>query len=219
MRAVIKGSHPTHAEGALIEFSTYQDAAGHLKERLGRYCSFCERAVPVTLAVEHKLPKIHFPDLERAWGNLLLGCTNCNSLKGTKFVADGAVMFPDTHDTFAALEYAESGRIRVRGNLSEQAAGEANALLELVGLSRDPVALSPSDHRWDDRLETWALASQSKEDLLSEDTPRMRAAIVRTAVARGGFSIWMAAFAHDPPMQSALIMAFPGTRGALREAA
>ena len=212
MRAVDKGTHPMHDTGELVQLRPYQEATSHLKQRLGRYCSFCERSVPVSLAVEHKLPKHHFPDLECVWDNFLLGCANCNSIKGTAFIADGVVMFPDTHDTFSAFEYVESGRIRLRPGLPSQAAAEAAALLNLVGLSREPKELSETDHRWDDRLETWSLAIQSREDLASEDTPAMRAAILRTAVSRGGFSIWMVAFAHDPEMRQALARAFPGTR-------
>ncbi|UXH78758.1 HNH endonuclease [Roseateles amylovorans] len=210
MRAVDKGPPPVQADGQPVEMASYQDAADHLKRRLGRYCSFCERPVPVGLAVEHKWPRLHFPELERAWENLLLGCMNCNSHKGTRHVAVGGVMFPDTHDTFAAFEYIESGRIRPRPTLAD--AAPAAALLDLVGLSREPQQLSTADHRWDDRLETWALACQSRDDLAANDSPLVRAAILRTAVARGGFSIWMAVFAHDPAMRRALAQAFPGTR-------
>lgn len=212
MRAVDKGTHPTLDNGDPVRLEPYQEATLHLKERLGRYCSFCERSVPVSLAVEHKLPRHHFPELECVWENLLLGCANCNGVKGTSFHADGAVMFPDTHNTFGAFEYLESGRVRTRADLPEQTAMSARTLLQLVGLAREPKDLSESDHRWDDRLETWTLACQSREDLAQDDTPRMRAAILRTAVSRGGFSIWMAAFAHDPVMRRALAAAFPGTR-------
>ncbi|MFX1680167.1 hypothetical protein PV762_13095 [Mitsuaria sp. CC2] len=212
MRSVDKGSHPTLDTGELVQLEPYQEATPHLKIRLGRYCSFCERSVSVSLAVEHKLPKVHFPDLAYVWDNFLLGCANCNGVKGARFVANEAVMFPDTHDTFGALEYLESGRVRPRADLPAPHAEQAHALLNLVGLSREPRDLSEADHRWDDRLETWSLAIQSREDLAKDDTPAMRAAILRTAASRGGFSIWMAAFAEDSVMRRALSATFPGTR-------
>lgn len=50
MRPVERGSAPQ-------AYTKYEDAIGDLEERLGIYCSYCERRLPVSLAVEHVVPK------------------------------------------------------------------------------------------------------------------------------------------------------------------
>ena len=74
MRPVSRGAAPR-------TYSSYGDAIGDLEDRLGIYCSYCERRLPVSLAVEHMAPKSLHPDRELEWKNFLLGCTNCNSVK------------------------------------------------------------------------------------------------------------------------------------------
>lgn len=192
-------------------FERYQDAMPHLKTRLGRYCSFCERKVVSNLAVEHKQPKSAAPTLERDWRNLLLACGNCNSAKGRQVVDDTSALWPDRDNTFSALRYLPSGRVQPRVDLGATTHRRAARLLALVGLDRGPGEL-PTDHRWFDRLEIWRLAQDSVQDFLTAPAPAaVKARIVTTALAMGGFSIWMAAFAEVPAMQEALIAAFPGT--------
>lgn len=210
MRCVARGDLPTSPEGEAVQFGRYQDAAPHLKERLGRYCSFCERWTSSSLAVEHKQPKSRAPALELAWSNFLLACANCNSVKGTRQFDVGQVIWPDEDDTFSAIEYLPSGRVRPRESLSADLSQRSSNLLNLVGLDR-AFGESSADHRWPDRLEVWRAAQQSKADLEAMPTARMAAAIVETAVSKGGFSIWMCVFAHEPSVRNALIARFPGT--------
>jgi 5-methylcytosine-specific restriction endonuclease McrA len=88
MRGVDKGNvHASEGEVAFA-FLRYSDAKPYLEKRIGRYCSYCERFIPVSLAVEHKLPKSIHPDLEWRWENFLLACANCNSAKKDKNVGD-----------------------------------------------------------------------------------------------------------------------------------
>jgi uncharacterized protein (TIGR02646 family) len=211
MRCVEKGAAPAAGDGTVIELRPYQQAAPHLKDRIGRYCSFCERFVPVNLAVEHKLPKVNHPHLECEWTNFLLACTNCNSCKGTNEAPAGESLWPDVDDTFSAFDYMESGRIRVRPGLPADVTRRATAMLTLLGLDKTPVQISSADHRWDDRLEIWRQAEQSRQDLAENDTEAMRRSIILTAINKGGFSIWMAAFSTDAAMQLALCSAFTGT--------
>jgi 5-methylcytosine-specific restriction endonuclease McrA len=74
MRPVTRGAAPR-------AYTAYSQAIGDLEDRLGIYCSYCERRLPVSLAVEHVVPKSLEPTLETCWDNFLLGCTNCNSVK------------------------------------------------------------------------------------------------------------------------------------------
>jgi uncharacterized protein (TIGR02646 family) len=212
MRSVDRGAQPLSADGLPIAFAQYQEAAPHLKERLGRYCSFCERRIATNLAVEHKLPKHEeaHPQLKLEWTNFLLGCSNCNSAKGTQVALPHEVLWPDTDPTHAAFDYTPSGRITVNEQLEAAAATRALRLLAMVGLDRGPLT-SPADHRWIDRLEIWSLAKQSLRNLQETNTPNMRRCILATAVANGGFSIWMKVFEGDPAMRTGLVESFPGT--------
>lgn len=79
MRPVERGSAPQI-------YVKYGDAIEDLKSRLGSYCSYCERQVAASLAVEHVIPKNLHPELETEWNNFLLGCTNCNSVKSDRAV-------------------------------------------------------------------------------------------------------------------------------------
>lgn len=77
MRPVERGPAPR-------TYTKYGDAIGDLEERLGIYCSYCERRLPISLAIEHVVPKDLHPELEVEWTNFLLACSNCNSVKGNK---------------------------------------------------------------------------------------------------------------------------------------
>jgi 5-methylcytosine-specific restriction endonuclease McrA len=61
----------------------YKQAAAHLVERIGEYCSYCETYVPGLLEVEHAVPKAQFPTFATAWKNFLLACGACNVKKGS----------------------------------------------------------------------------------------------------------------------------------------
>lgn len=211
MRSVTKGHPPETETGAPVVFEEYQAAARYLKERLGRYCSYCERTIPVGLAVEHKLPKKHHAHLELEWHNFLLACANCNSSKGSEPFPTDSVLWPDEHDTFSVIAYLPSGAVKPLADLEDAIANRVIATLELLGLSKTPDQMTSADHRYFDRLEVWRLAQQSKVDLLVGDTAALRRAIIRTAKTSGGYSIWQAVFNTDQAMQLDLASAFPGT--------
>lgn len=59
----------------------YRAAKEHLVNMLGEYCSYCEKRGD--LDVEHRLPKGIYPYGFVLWSNFLLGCTSCNSSKGS----------------------------------------------------------------------------------------------------------------------------------------
>lgn len=214
MRPVDKGAHPLHADGTPVVFATYGDAAPYLRERLGRYCSYCERKIPVNLAVEHVVPKSQKPALEKDWGNFLLACTNCNSQKRDKPVEPADFLWPDTDDTLAAFTYEPSGAIKVAAGLDPPQQAKAQALLSLVGLDLPPEDVSAADYRHKDRLEQWGKARVALGMLaLAPDHTRdkTRAAIV--TLATDGYSIWATVFRGDPATLAALAKKYPGTRG------
>ena len=92
MRPIRRGTSPCEAD-----FANYRDALPDLVSRFGRYCSYCERLIPVQLAVEHIQPKglPAYQALEGRWENFLLACVNCNSTKKDKDVVLSDVLLPD----------------------------------------------------------------------------------------------------------------------------
>lgn len=216
MRSLDKGSTPTDADGNELVFVDYREAAPYLKQRLGRYCSYCERTVPASLAVEHKLPKTGpTQHLQRSWHNLLLACSNCNSSKRTKLPGHPHPLWPDEEDTFAWIEYRRSGGVTSKSGLAADEHARVTALLDLVGLSKTPSQSGQTDHRFFDRLEVWRKAEQTALDLASADSAALRRSTVEVARSSGGYSIWRAVFASDADMNVRLSEALPGTRVAL----
>ena len=193
-------------------FKEYQDAKGLLLDRLGQYCSYCERHFPGGLAVEHIQPKDTNPDLELKWSNFLLSCINCNSTKKNKTIDLDSFFWADMHNTLLAFEYKDGGLIGVNPNLDEQKQRRAKRTLELFGLEkRPPRNADAGDLRWRNRGLAWDLAQEERQELIESDTPSHRAKIVKIAVLRGFWSVWMTVFKDDPDMLERFINAFPGT--------
>jgi len=219
MRPVVRGARPTNSGGDEIVFQRYREARGELIERMGQYCSYCEMRLNASLAVEHVRPKKPpgaksvLEDRELNWDNFLLGCTNCNSIKGNDDVVLEEYLWPDADNVFRALEYRRGGVVRERGQLLPALEAKARAMIELVGLERRPGKdLEASDRRWLNRREAWGEAESARERLLiSVDKTAMREPIVATAKATGFWSVWMTVFGDDPIMLRMLIEAFPGT--------
>jgi uncharacterized protein (TIGR02646 family) len=217
MRPVCRGVSPQ-----IQEFVPYGTAKEHLLGRLGNYCSFCERRVEVSLAVEHIQAKSipAYAALEGTWTNFLLACANCNSSKSTKIVILADVLLPDRDNTFHAYEYLTDGTVVVRAGLTPPQAAAAAATLTLVGLDKGiHTALDDNDtqiviDRVSKRLEVWLQASDTKKDL-DAATPEAKAGVrnvaLRLAKASGCFSIWMQVFAGDATFLASLIAAYPGT--------
>jgi uncharacterized protein (TIGR02646 family) len=218
MRSVSKGLHPVGETGEAVVFTDYKHAMPHLEKRLGRYCSYCERPIRCHLAVEHKRPQAHHPELALIWDNLLLGCGNCNGTKSDQNPQPGAVLWPDEDDTFALIAYGRSGMVKPQTGLSVELLNRVNTTLTMLGLSKTPKQATNSDHRYADRLEVWSSAERSRVDLQANNTPEMRRSILETAKAKGNYSIWQTVFADDPAMRQALACAFPGTRASTSSA-
>lgn len=203
-----------HADGTPVVFATYGDAARYLRDRLGRFCSYCERKIHVNLAVEHVVPKSQKPELEKDWGNFLLACTNCNSQKRDKPVEPADYLWPDTDDTLAAFTYEPSGAIKVAAGLDPLQHAKAKALLSLVGLDLPPEQATAADYRHKDRLEQWGKARVALDMLArapDHTRDKTRAAII--TLATDGYSVWATVFRGDPATLAALVKKYPGTRG------
>jgi uncharacterized protein (TIGR02646 family) len=208
MRPVDKGTAPA------ATYANYAAALPDLEQRLGRYCSYCERYIATNLAVEHVQAKSLVPALALTWSNFLLACVNCNSCKGDTPVTVADYLWPDCDNTLRAFEYRTGGVVATHSALAAPVRAKAQASAALVGLDRVPGAATPptqSDLRWLKRFETWRKANDALRRLSQNDTVELREQIVDTAIATGLFSIWWTVFAADGNMRSRLRAAFVGT--------
>ncbi len=204
MRSINRGPWPIGEDGSRIRFSHYRYAKVPLTERIGDYCSYCER--PGDLHVEHVVPKSVEKQLKTEWSNFLLGCVNCNSRKSDKNESREGLLWPDRDDTFRAFAYQSGGRVTVNANLSDDEHHKASALFDLVGLGETGTCTDRRRHR---RRQAWDQAVEVR-CLISNDDSRILA--VKVALGTGFFSVWMAVFHDDEDMRRRLTAAFPGTR-------
>lgn len=211
MRPVCRGPVPQE-DGQEVVFSDYGEARPHLAQTLGRYCSYCERWIAASLAVEHVQPKSLRPDLALAWDNLLLACANCNSAKGNQPIELPDYYWPDSDNTARAFAYAADGSVSPSPTLPPDATERAARTLGLTGLSRHPSGAcrpSASDYRWMDRLEAWDLATRYLRQYQQQRTrPETIADVMRE---RGLWSVWMTVFRAHPEVCRALVDELPGT--------
>jgi hypothetical protein len=207
MRPIFRGTAPRR-------YSHYQDAIGDLEARLGTYCSYCERRLPISLAVEHVSPKSVARHLETSWDNFLLGCTNCNSVKGDTIVNLDDWLWPDRDNTVRAFSYLDGGFVEPTAVSTKH----AQRLLDLVGLQRHGATPgrepAPRDKRWKDREQVFTLAQRQKE-ILSRLPPEVREEalqlVVDAAVGWGFFSCWLTVLHDIPEFCRRLIARMPGT--------
>lgn len=196
-------------------YARYQDAGPDLQNRLGDYCSYCERQIETSLAVEHIRPKSLNAALQTEWTNFLLGCVNCNSSKGDAPINLPDFFWPDSDNTLRAFEYVRGGLVGAHPALPANLAAKASATINLVGLDKFPGnpgrEPSSSDKRWLRCVQAWQKAEMCRAELAQHDTPGFRQVIVTLATTGGEFSIWWTAFAGDIDMRRRLREAFIGT--------
>ncbi len=207
MRSVNRGPRPTGNDGHPISFLEYGDAKAPLIQRIGEYCSYCERTGD--LHVEHVIPRSIARDLETKWSNLLLGCVNCNGCKSNRNHSRDCYLWPDRDNTFGAFVYQSSGDIFVNETLVEEERSKASALFDLVRLGRRETR---TDKRHRKRRQAWNKAIQARDRGRRNNSSDWRDWAVDVALGTGFFSVWMAVFHDDEDMRQRLTEAFPGTR-------
>jgi hypothetical protein len=213
MRPVDKGDWPKNA-GVQVVYTDHKYARGELVWRLGRYCSYCEMYNGPPIDVEHRLPKTvpRYGHLKLEWSNFLLSCTMCNSYKGHSDINENDYFWPDTHNTFFALEYGPGALVSSSRGLSASEKRKADNLIKLIGLDRlpgDPMTVS--DSRWSDREQAWGIAEHMRLNLIRNDSIQLRESIALNAKLGGYFSVWMTVFADDSDMLQRIIASYPGT--------
>jgi uncharacterized protein (TIGR02646 family) len=208
MRPVERGAAPQ-------VFTNYRDAYPHLVDRMGDYCSYCERQIETNLAVEHVQPKDPVPALRNEWSNFLLGCVNCNSAKGDTPVVLTDHLWPDTENTMSAFSYSIGGLVNPRAGLTPDLQAKASATLRLVGLDRYPGnpgrEPTSADLRWQRRFEAWQMAEWCRKQVEENDSEQVRSLVVQVAKGRGMYSIFWTVFEGDVDIRRRLREAFIGT--------
>lgn len=195
-------------------FSDPAAAQKPLYERLGKYCSYCERWMPCGLAVEHKRPKSKHPFYKFLWSNFLLSCGNCNSGKGYRRVFLKYYFWPDVDNTFRAFNYDNEGFVSVSKSLPKQKRRIAQRTIQVLGLNRHlwkNRKPAQSDDRWSDRRSAWQKAELLRIELENHDTTQQRNHIINMALERGMLSIWLSVFRDHPQIKVRLLQAFLGT--------
>ncbi len=208
---------PVDRGPAARQYAKYQDAKQDLVNRLGSYCSYCERRIATLLAVEHIQPKglPQYEHLETEWTNFLLACVNCNSAKVDQPVEPHQILLPDRDNTFHAFRYLDTGEVQVRNGLNAHLPAMATALLELTALNRcehlnwDEDVVFSALERLGQRVQAWDQALEARADYEAGQTSAR--SVAREASGAGFFSIWMAAFEGIPAVRAQLIEIFPNT--------
>ena len=195
-------------------YNDYANARNDLVDRLGPYCSYCERRLPTGLAVEHVFPRGLYADQTLDWDNFLLACVNCNSVKSDNDPRD--VFLPDRDNTLLVLSYFRGGYVGVAAGMDATSTRRARGLIDLLGLDRHGAANwpgpAPRDERWCQREEVWKGAEKSRDLFLSLDEfPEALELVVQVALGSGFFSVWMTVFKDNAEVKQALMEAFPGT--------
>jgi uncharacterized protein (TIGR02646 family) len=222
MRPVNKDLEPLHADGTVVTFPEYARSRRYLINAIGEYCSYCERLIPASLAVEHIQPKTHNGHLELVWSNLLLACTNCNSTKGHTNVVLADYFWPDRDNTYEKFTYDLSGFVKPNPTLNAVEALKSNNTIGLLGLDRiQPTSGTAnweqaSDRRYEHRLQAFVEANNYATIYRGATLIERNVFIVFLIdIAKKSFwSIWMRAFEDFPEVQRALINNFTGTRHA-----
>ncbi|MCP1601731.1 hypothetical protein J2S82_003688 [Aeromonas caviae] len=159
--------------------------------------------------VEHVVPKSKAADLEVEWTNLLLGCSRCNRdfKKNNNDNRDG-YLWPDTHNTYGAFVYEETGKVMVNPSLdapNQQAAERIKALVKLDDGQEVQKTLNLG------RKAEFKRAKLMKELFVSG---YMNLDGLMLMVDRAPYwSVWMTVFTDVPEVKERLIndSAFPGT--------
>ncbi len=201
-------------------------AKAWLVERLGDYCSYCER--PTSSAVEHVLPwgpkksdtnppqqsVAQHTRLEHSWNNFLLTCVKCNNFKkerqnphpyGATRAARRRYYWPDTDNTFRAYEYHPTGDVVAHPALTKHEKSKADSTLHMFGFD------SCYDPRKSKRSEVWSCAALHLVSWLASPTDGNLELIASSAKNAGNWSVWVTVFAAQPVVLARLNAVFPGT--------
>lgn len=210
MRPVDKGDWPTYGGGKKYVFNDWKKAKKRLVLRTGDFCHLCEMRINNALSVEHIKPRDSHPRLSATWNNFLLACNSCNSSKRQTAPLPPyrqRYYWPHLNNTMLAFYTPLIGAgamvINATIALSAEQKVKAQATISLYGLDKLKTSTGDSDNRFTERLETIDMAIELLQDYANNDT-NIRS-ILKVAVSRGFFSIWIDIFRSKPEVVTALM--------------
>lgn len=212
MRPIDKGLSPK-------VYTDYKKARHDLANVIGYFCSYCEMPVKNMIEVEHVHPQKNGGDITD-WGNFLLSCKYCNTVKSNNNKSRLGYLWPDIDNTDLAFVYSEQNIIEVKLSLTHTQASCASNTISLMGLDRFPGGVNApteADTRWISRLEAWDMAKDSLLDWKAQPNSSMAKCIARTALGFGHYSIWLTVFDVVPEVCKEIVKAFKGTYTAIDE--
>ncbi|EKP0279724.1 hypothetical protein JGK46_003629 [Aeromonas bestiarum] len=198
-------------KGNKASYNPYGSAKDDLITAIGSYCTFCERnAYSSALDVEHIKDKHTHPLRSLLWRNFVLGCKNCNPIKGNQQILN--MYFPTVHDTFHIISYSPltgAAYVNTAVCTTPQTVSMAQGLIELVGLDRTPghPRYSMKDKRWSERQDTFLFAQKYFSKYLDGDIELDT--LIDFAKLKGYWSIWMEVCKTDAVVIGELIDKFP----------
>ena len=208
MRRLDRGPWPEEA-GQPKVFHPYQRAKRDLLDRLGPYCSYCERTGD--LHVEHVVPQNRKCDLAEEWTNLLWAAGIATRHKGDRNESRDGYTWPDDDVLWSPFEYLPEGIVRVNPSLPEPDHQKSERLFDLVGLGRSPESdPQAKDLRFIRRREAWQTATLFHRRL--NDGCGSVELVLGAAKHSGFWSVWMTVFSDWPEVCARLREDFPGTR-------
>lgn len=208
MRAIIKGEVPRIKSGKReVVFKNWRRAIPFLKDRTGHYCHLCEMRVTNALAIEHILPKEHFPSKSGDWDNFLLICNYCNSAKLDQIPHNYQTEYawPHLDNTHILFDYPLSSLCKPIPNpnaIDNEKARVANTI-SIYKLLEEKKSSGEADARFRERLQTLKMAIDRKIEY-GQGKATIQG-IVELAISRGFFSVWMKIFDDLPEVKLALI--------------
>lgn len=218
MRPIVKRIRLT-AANTCIEFNPSRDAKQDLCTDLGTFCCFCEKYVNrSSLHVEHILgkkctnaagAKIYY-HLRYRWDNFLLGCSNCNAVKGRKDVNVLNPFLPHQNNLVHFIEINNGGVVAIKNGVGGVDRQRTQAFIDLVGLDRAPghPRYSMKDDRWENRLKVYHIAERQFIKYNQNPGGFDIETLVELAKTNGYFTIWYYQFFGVNNVISALINGF-----------
>lgn len=201
MRPINKGLAPKN-------YASYNQAKDDLRSSIGSFCSYCEINISNQPDIEHVSPKSKNHDTENDWGNFLLACKTCNTIKSNNNDNRDGYIFPDTHNTAYAYRYTQT-KIEANHELSEEEKDLAAATIELVKLNRQHDTNGREDDRIFSRVREWDKAVESLDDYKNCSNDEMARQIGRSP--SGFHSSWLEVFSNYSKVKQEILKNVNGT--------
>lgn len=170
--------------GALPNRYTHAQIRNALALETSKKCAYCESSIDQVSYphVEHIRPKSKFPELVVEWGNLTVGCEQCNTHKGDYYNEIEPILNPYEDEPGEHLIFA--------GSMVRQRPGDELGERSILRLKLYRAALTAArEERLNavaDAVDRWATATGQRKEMLE--------GAIREDALRGQYSAAVAAY-------------------------